>query len=76
MALKFKKVTLPDTNITGIELLKSTVQMKSLADELGISKSAIVQWKQVPTERVGMVAQLTGISVSKLRPDLFPEGVA
>ena len=45
--------------------------MAELAQELGINRSAVAMWKRVPAERVRDVERLTGISRSKLRPDIF-----
>jgi DNA-binding transcriptional regulator YdaS (Cro superfamily) len=42
--------------------------------ELGpkpISHAAISQWNRVPAERVRTVSQVTGVPLSRLRPDLF-----
>lgn len=43
---------------------------QALASALGCSPSAISMWKQVPHDRLGDVARLTGISAAELRPDL------
>lgn len=45
-----------------------------LAEELGISPSAISMWKRVPVDRVSDIERLTGIPRQDLRPDIF--GVA
>lgn len=44
-----------------------------LARELGVTPGAVSQWAetQVPAERMFKVSDLTGISIQKLRPDLF-----
>lgn len=41
-----------------------------LARALGIAPSAISMWDRVPSDRVGEVSRITGISASDLRPDL------
>lgn len=41
-----------------------------------LTPQAISQWRQVPAERVIAVEKVTGVSRSKLRPDLYPEAVA
>lgn len=56
---------------TGLEAVKAKVKITALAAELGISRSAIAQWKKVPAERIGDVARFTGITPQVLRPDLF-----
>lgn len=43
-----------------------------LADELGISRQALNQWRRVPHERVLEVERILGISRSVLRPDIYP----
>jgi DNA-binding transcriptional regulator YdaS (Cro superfamily) len=41
-----------------------------LARELGITPSAISQWRRIPTERVAAVSAIVGIPAADLRPDL------
>jgi DNA-binding transcriptional regulator YdaS (Cro superfamily) len=45
---------------------------KLLADALKIYASALSQWNQVPATRATEVAELTGIPLHELRPDVFP----
>ena len=47
-----------------------------LAVELGITHSAVSQWRRVPAERVLAVERLTGVSRHDLRPDLYPQEAA
>lgn len=42
----------------------------ALAKLLGITHSAILQWKHVPDKRLAAVSKITGIPVDQLRPDL------
>jgi DNA-binding transcriptional regulator YdaS (Cro superfamily) len=44
-----------------------------VAREIGITHSAVLQWKEkgVPAERVLDVERITGISRHELRPDVF-----
>ena len=44
----------------------------NLARLLGISKAAVSAWPLVPARRVLQVEDITGISRSQLRPDLYP----
>jgi DNA-binding transcriptional regulator YdaS (Cro superfamily) len=47
-----------------------------LAERLGISAPAIVEWKrrgQVPAERVLAVSRVTGLTPHTIRPDLYPD---
>lgn len=54
---------------------------KALADRLGVSKSAVWQWKeegrQVPIEHCWPIERETGVSRRRLRPDdwqdIWPE---
>jgi len=41
-----------------------------LADELGISPSAISLWDRVPPDRILDVERITGVSRFELRPDI------
>lgn len=47
-----------------------------LAEKIGVTRSAVSQWDQVPVERVADVERVTGISRYELRPDIFgaPQG--
>lgn len=42
-----------------------------IAERAGISTAAVSQWMRVPRRHVEAVAEVTGISPDKLRPDLF-----
>lgn len=42
-----------------------------LAEEIGIQKQAINNWRKVPAERVPIVARILGLKKSVLRPDLY-----
>ena len=46
--------------------------LSRLAEHLGITRSAVSQWPQIPAERVHDVERITGIPRSELRPDLYP----
>ncbi|MBB2165962.1 hypothetical protein HLH26_15775 [Gluconacetobacter sp. 1b LMG 1731] len=51
----------------------------ALAKAIGVSPPSICGWKKrgkIPAERVVLVEKASGIDRSKLRPDLFPSGVA
>ena len=45
--------------------------VSKLARGLGISPSAIPQWRQLPARHVPAVSRLTGIPRHELRPDLW-----
>lgn len=40
---------------------------------LGVSRSAVSQWRQVPLRHLREVSQITGIPRRELRPDLYDE---
>ena len=42
-----------------------------LARALGLTRSAVHQWKQVPAHRLVEVERITGIPREALRPDLY-----
>ena len=48
-----------------------------LARRLGVTRSAVAQWRLVPPRRVIPIEQATGVRREQLRPDLYPadEGV-
>lgn len=55
----------------GMDLLRSRRGlMAKVAQELGITRAAVVGWKRVPDTRLADVARITGIAASVLRPDL------
>ena len=55
------------------EVLLETRGLKSrLARELGVTYSAVSQWRVVPALRVIEVERVTGISRHVLRPDIYP----
>jgi TorA maturation chaperone TorD len=47
-----------------------------LAALLGISQPSVSNWQRVPAERVLSVEALTGVSRTRLRPDIYPLGDA
>ena len=48
-----------------------------IANQLGISYQAVQQWgkKGVPANRVLKLEELSGVSRTKIRPDLYPSEV-
>ena len=47
-----------------------------LAKGVGVAPASICGWRKrgiIPAERVGKVSEITGLTRSALRPDLFPE---
>jgi len=43
-----------------------------LAEKVGVTRSAVSQWRRVPAERVLDVERATGVSRHELRPDIYP----
>lgn len=54
-----------------MKLLKATTNVSKLASDLGVSRMAVYQWKEVPANRLIEIEQLTGIPRQDLRPDLY-----
>ena len=52
--------------------IKSAGGITALAKEIGVTPSAIVQWRIVPPLRVLQVEKATGVPRWVLRPDLYP----
>lgn len=42
-----------------------------LAEYLGVSRSAVHQWQNIPLRYLKEISEVTGIPRSKLRPDLY-----
>jgi len=60
--------------IEALEKAGGPVALARQLSELGpkpISHAAISQWNRVPAGRVRNVARITGVPLSRLRPDLF-----
>jgi len=56
-----------------LEKIKATRGLKArIARGLGITTGAVAQWDRVPAERAPAVAEITGIPLHELRPDLWP----
>ena len=45
--------------------------LTELAGELGVSVSALSQWRRIPLEHIGKLETLTRFDRYKLRPDIF-----
>jgi DNA-binding transcriptional regulator YdaS (Cro superfamily) len=45
--------------------------VRALAQALGISAPALLEWKRVPASRILQVEAVTGVKREKLRPDLY-----
>lgn len=56
------------------DLLEASGLSKTgLARMLGTSRQTIQQWRRrIPAERVLAIEEATGVSRSKIRPDLYP----
>lgn len=54
-----------------LDVLKACGGPSKIAKELGITRQAVSQWRQVPLKYVRFFAQRTGFSPSVLRPDIF-----
>lgn len=46
--------------------------LTGLAQKVGVSKQAVLQWEEVPPLRVLTVERVSGVPRHELRPDLYP----
>ncbi|MES2695100.1 MAG: YdaS family helix-turn-helix protein [Verrucomicrobiota bacterium] len=60
-----------DAEAVMADILKTRGLASRIAEECGIQRQAVYQWKRVPIERVHQIAPLVGMSPTKLRPDIF-----
>jgi DNA-binding transcriptional regulator YdaS (Cro superfamily) len=57
---------------SGMDLIRARRGLLAqVAHGLGMTRAAIVKWRQVPAERVVEVERITGIPREQLRPDLY-----
>lgn len=42
-----------------------------IAEECGIARTAVYQWKRVPVHRVKIVARILKLKPGQIRPDIF-----
>ena len=54
--------------------IRAAGNINRLAVMLGITWPAIYKWKRIPRKRLQQVAQVTGLSLEELDPDLYREG--
>jgi len=58
--------------LTGLALVRSQRGLSSrIAKHLGISRSNVSMWSEIPAGRVPAIAKFTGIPRHLLRPDLW-----
>ncbi len=55
------------------EVFAATGTAAALGAFLGVSRSAVSQWKKVPLRYLKQVSDLTGIPRRRLRPDLYDD---
>jgi DNA-binding transcriptional regulator YdaS (Cro superfamily) len=64
------------------EALERAIEMvggtSALGRYLGISQSAVWQWRRCPAERVLAIVQATGCKITchELRPDIYPRSMS
>ncbi len=62
--------------LVGLELIRSERGLASrIAEALGLYKSTVSQWRDIPEHHVQAIARVTGFPACRLRPDLFPAKV-
>lgn len=52
--------------------VESAGGVSKLASAIGITRSAVSQWDEIPMDRVFDVSRVTGIPAHELRPDRIP----
>ncbi len=63
------------TNIGLEKAIKHFKRAKYLAAVLGVGQTSVSAWKVkgvVPSKHCPKIAQLTGVSLHELRPDIYP----
>jgi DNA-binding transcriptional regulator YdaS (Cro superfamily) len=50
--------------------VKAAGGVRPLARKLGLSHTTVLEWDKIPTQRLLMVEEITGIPRAELRPDL------
>jgi transposase-like protein len=55
------------------EAFRPRLAVTQIADAIGISRSAVSQWRRVPERHLAAVARITKIPKYRLRPDLCRE---
>jgi DNA-binding transcriptional regulator YdaS (Cro superfamily) len=55
-----------------VRVLEAAGGVRSLAQQLSVSESAVSQWRGIPPHRVLEVERITGISRHELCPKLYP----
>ena len=59
---------------TGMDAVRENINsITQFAKDLGITRGAVNQWTEVPANRVGDVARITGLSPEVIRPDIFAQ---
>jgi DNA-binding transcriptional regulator YdaS (Cro superfamily) len=56
-----------------LERLFAGYGASTLADDLGISRQAVHQWRKVPAIRARDIERITGFPREELRPDIYGE---
>ena len=62
---------------SGMDLIRARRGLLAeVAHSLGVTRAAVVKWRQVPAERVVEIERITGIPRKQLRPDLYRKSVS
>jgi DNA-binding transcriptional regulator YdaS (Cro superfamily) len=54
------------------QAIKAFGSKAKTARALGVTRSAISQWRNIPVNRVIDIEKITGIPRAELRPDIYP----
>lgn len=52
---------------------RKRLRMAAVAKDLGVTRGYIASWKFVPDKFVTRLSEVTGIPLTLLRPDLYPD---
>jgi DNA invertase Pin-like site-specific DNA recombinase len=62
----------PENQDEAIRRIRATRgQSTEIARVCGIERAAVYQWKKVPPRWIHQVAEVTGMSLEEIRPDIF-----
>ena len=54
-----------------LEIIRRCGGGTQLARALGVNRQSIYSWTRIPAERVQQIADLSGLQLHEIRPDIF-----
>lgn len=58
------------------QIIRAAGGQSKIARRFGIQRQAVNGWRRVPAERALLVAEMSGLPLHKIRPDLYPPSAA